>query len=190
MSKATETAPKKSSSKEKAPKETAAQAAAEETVATPPVPEAAPSAETPAPEAEAPQKEESDEVDPTIADVFTRLFGDAGSRILNLAPEGFELSFEVEDEAEESGCCGAVPTPEEVYEAGVQAGLLRANHPVFGIGITSPAPAPVQPSPIVIRDETTASFAHLVELKKLHDVGILTDDEFTAKKQDILKRIY
>lgn len=194
MTKDTETTKKDRSSKEKAPKDAAAQTPAPEETAAPVSEAAAPTAEAPAPETEAPQKEDGPEVDPTIADVFTRLFGDVAPRILKLAPEGFEFNFEVEDEAGEAGCCGAVPTPEQAYEAGLQEGLNRASHPVFGIGITAPAPAPLKPqidlSPINVVDDTTAAFAHLVDLKKLHEVGILTDAEFDSKKADILKRIY
>jgi hypothetical protein len=43
---------------------------------------------------------------------------------------------------------------------------------------------------IVERDETTVSMGHLVELKKLYDHGILTEKEYTDKKQDILRSMY
>lgn len=155
----------------------------EETVA----PEAATES---APETDA-KKEESGESDPlTLADVFAGLFeGVQLPEGVAFAPEGFVLDLETDEDTAE--CCGNFPTPDEVFDAGVAEGLLRANHPVFGIGIQKPAPAPAPaPLPIKVVDETTASFAHLVELEKLHRVGILTDEEYTAKKTDILRRIY
>lgn len=51
---------------------------------------------------------------------------------------------------------------------------------------------PAEQEPLVIfeRDEETRSMGHIVDLKKLYDAGILTEAEFTSKKQDILRSLY
>lgn len=197
MSKATETAKKTTGKKEKAVAENTA--APEETVTAETASPEAQTPEAPAPEQEAPQDEAS-EAELRIEDLFERvssLFDGKVPAGFRLAPEGFACDFDGDDEFTEgeTGCCGAAPTLEDAYEAGVQAGTRRASHPVFGIGIAAPVvPVPAKPqvalTPINVVDDTTAAFAHLVDLKKLHEVGILTDDEFNAKKADILRHVY
>lgn len=59
-----------------------------------------------------------------------------------------------------------------------------------GGGLFAQEQEPVEQDFIVERDETTASMGHLVELKKLYDHGILTEKEYTDKKQDILRSMY
>lgn len=196
MTKATDSKPKNASEKGAKKDKAAPAPAPEETVAA--APEAPAATEAPAPEEEAPQAEASEapsEAELRIEDLFDRvssLFEGTVPAGFRFAPEGFAFGLDGDEEGE-TGCCGAVPSPDEVFEAGVQAGLRRANHPVFGIGIAS-APVPAKPqvalTPINVVDDTTAAFAHLVDLKKLHEVGILTDAEFDAKKADILRHVY
>lgn len=120
-----------------------------------------------------------------LADILASLGLGRGDFLLS--PIGFEFSDDDSDNDDE--CCGGTPlTTEDVYAAGVQDGLRRASHPVFGIGITAPV---LEGSEVIeVVDETTQSFAHLIDLKKLHDAGILTDTEYEHKKADILKHIY
>ncbi len=61
---------------------------------------------------------------------------------------------------------------EEAYEQGQQSGAQPA-----------PPPAAPAPAPSGITSEDTA---RLGELGKLHEQGILTDDEFAAEKAKIL----
>lgn len=168
--------------------------------------EKAPEAPAEAPEADAKAEEgaESENKPFNLGNLFSTLFTEVkDSDLLNdlkegkfaFAPEGFFLAEGDEGFAFDGPCPGPCAEacdvdPDADYNAGIAEGLRRAQHPVFGIGIAIPEPVAPAPSPIVIRDEETRSMAHLVELKKLLDVGILTEAEYTSKKTDILRRIY
>ncbi|MEV7957757.1 DUF4429 domain-containing protein [Streptomyces sp. NPDC058316] len=69
-------------------------------------------------------------------------------------------------------------------EAGAGAGAARPAE------IPAPAPAgPATPAPAPPSDDHDALLRRLRELGELRQAGILTDDEFTAAKQAVLKRL-
>lgn len=183
-------APKAEAPKAESPKVEAPAAPSEETKAASAPEEAAKEATSAEPTQE--QQEDAANFGEELKSMFAQMFGVPADG-LAFAPEGFFLELD-----EETGCCGGAPEQsaeevilDEVFSAGIAEGLARANHPAYGFGVPQ-APAPVAPSldPIQVVDETTAAFAHLVDLKKLHTVGILTDAEYEGKKNDILRRIY
>lgn len=51
----------------------------------------------------------------------------------------------------------------------------------------APAPAPVAPVPVPAAG--TSVMDQIAQLGQLHDAGILTDDEFAAKKADLLAKL-
>lgn len=50
----------------------------------------------------------------------------------------------------------------------------------------APAPAPAAPAPAPAAPEEPAYMAELQQLASLRDAGVLTDEEFEAKKHKIL----
>jgi len=56
-------------------------------------------------------------------------------------------------------------------------------------GLAVPTPSPVTPARDVAGADAAAILATLARLGELHDRGVLTDEEFTAKKADLLARL-
>ncbi|KUF10989.1 SHOCT domain-containing protein [Pseudoponticoccus marisrubri] len=83
-----------------------------------------------------------------------------------------------QDEAPAAHRLDPVPAPEPFQPAPAQA----TPGPV-------PTSAPVQAAPAAGGEESDAIFAKLEKLAALRDKGILSEEEFTAKKQELLARL-
>jgi hypothetical protein len=53
----------------------------------------------------------------------------------------------------------------------------------------APAPAPVAPAPVPAAPAGPSIMDQIAQLGQLHDAGILTDEEFAAKKADLLAKL-
>ena len=60
--------------------------------------------------------------------------------------------------------------------------------PVMEVDAPTPEPTPT-PQPTVTQVDTGEIFALIEQLASLHEKGILTDDEFTSKKTELLSRL-
>lgn len=63
--------------------------------------------------------------------------------------------------------------------------LMLGTHPALQAEVAAPAPAPAAPAPAATPDITV----QLQQLAALRDAGVLTAEEFDAKKAELLARI-
>lgn len=87
----------------------------------------------------------------------------------------------------------AAPAPAAAPVTAAPAAAPVAAPAPAAAPVAAPAPAapatPVAPAPAAPAISTEDSLALLEKLAKMRDNGILTDEEFTEKKQDLLKHI-